>query len=202
MNKDLQKYMNTRYRGSIQPPVEQRGDSSLNVTVELRRNLLAMFNRYNIKSVFDSGCNDSQWGSTFSQRIEYQGGDIAMGLVAEAWCINPDKNIIVHDCTTDLYPKVDCVFIRDVTIHLTTEDQQRFFKNWLDSDIPWLVISHNPGIKVNTDLKYVTETLNARETNWCIAPWNWPLPTDVVLEPVAKTADGRQMGLWHRDQLI
>lgn len=199
MNKDLQRYMNTRYRGSIQLSNNQRGSSSLAETSQLRSDIMTMFKRHNIKSIFDSGCNDSCFGAVMSSEFEYHGGDIAMGLIAEAWEYNPGLDIIVHDCTTDPYPAVDCVFIRDVTIHLTTEDQMRFVQNWKTSNIPWLAVSHNTSIDTNTDLVYQNNKFGHRETNWQIAPWNWPAPIDSTIE--VDSIEHRQIALWHRDQI-
>lgn len=199
MNKDLQRYMNQRYRGSIQLPNNQRGASSLADTDNLRGALFEMFKRNNIKSIFDSGCNDSCFGATMANQIKYHGGDIAIGLIAEAWVYNPTLDIIVHDCTTDAFPPVDCVFIRDVTIHLSTADQQKFIHNWKNSEIPWLAISHNSSINANTDFAYQDNKFGHRETNWQISPWNWPTPIDFVLE--VNSNNDRQIALWHRDQI-
>lgn len=199
MNKDLQRYMNSRYRGSIQLPSNQRGSSSINETQQFRSDLVEMLKRNRIKSIFDSGCNDSYFGATMANEIEYHGGDIALGLIAEAWEYNPNLDIIVHDCTTDPYPAVDCVFIRDVTIHLSTEDQTRFIQNWKNSGIPWLAVSHNSSIDTNTDFTYQSNKFGHRETNWQLDPWNWPAPTDSVAE--VNSTKHRQIALWHRNQI-
>ena len=75
MNKTLQRYMNRSYRGSTQLPVTQRGASSLEQTDKLRIELINMFHRNNIKSIFDSGCNDSCFGAAMANQVEYHGGD-------------------------------------------------------------------------------------------------------------------------------
>ena len=44
-----------------QPPEHQRGMSSIAGTEQLRSNLMQLFKKYSIHSLFDAGCNDCAW---------------------------------------------------------------------------------------------------------------------------------------------
>jgi hypothetical protein len=203
MNNALQKFMSKFYRISIQPGIDDRGSSSLIGTQKLRDDILKLLEKYNIRSIFDGGCNDCKWASSLAQYIDYQGGDIAPGLIAEAWHWYPYLNINIHDVTTDPFPPVELVMIRDVAIHLNNQDKQRVIKNWLDSNIPFLLTTHNIDQEQNTDFDYADE-FPVSPVNWCLMPWNFPQPRDYITETVDQAenkAAGRVLALWHRDDI-
>ena len=53
MNKDLQRFMSRFYRQSIQPKNSDRGFSSYDGTQYLRDNIIKLFEKHSIQSVFD-----------------------------------------------------------------------------------------------------------------------------------------------------
>ena len=63
MNKDLQRFMNQFYRQSIQPKNSDRGFSSYDGTQYLRNNIIKLFEKHSIQSIFDAGCNDCGWAN-------------------------------------------------------------------------------------------------------------------------------------------
>ena len=200
MNKELQRYMNLTYRSDSQDTPALRGHSSPDHAATLRDPMINLFAQHNISSIFDSGCNDCHWSWLLSHYIKYQGGDISPGLISNAWFKYPDLNVDIHDCTTDPFPEVDCVLSRDVLIHLSLLDQQRFVNNWLNSNVPWLLTTHCSDVPCNDTFEYSNDLFNDAPINWCVAPWNWPAPRAVIAE-FNQVKLGRQLALWHRDDI-
>lgn len=174
------------------------GASSRAGTENLRNQMELLFKKYQIKSIFDAGCNDCNWMSLLSEYVEYHGGDISLGMVAQAWSDYPHLDISLHDVTTDPLPDVDLLFVRDVAIHLNNQDKKNLWENWINSNIPWILITHCKDSNINNDIQYDTIKFPFSEVNWEIAPWNFPAPTDVAHE---YSPGGRCMALWHRDHL-
>jgi len=173
------------------------GASSVAGTVKLRDQLVELFNRHHVKSIFDAGCNDCNWMSRVSEYVEYHGGDISLGLVSDTWQNHPGLDVILHDITTDPIPMVDLLFVRDVAIHLNNEDRLKLWENWFNSGIPWILITHNVDHGQNQDIEYSTQQFPFSFVNWQLDPWNFPSPIDSVYE---YEPGGRCMALWHRDQ--
>lgn len=200
MNLKLQRLFSLAYTPEQQAK-EDRLASSLEWTQKLRDELPELYARHNIQSMFDAGCNDCSWASRLCQTIEYHGGEISLPMVASVWRNFPMLDVILHDITTDTIPKVDVLFVRDVTIHLNTADKIRVLHNWIDSGIPWLLITHDEYEKENRDFDYDKEHFPLGWVNWELNPWNFPPPTDQIYE-VDRDESGRCMALWHRNQIL
>lgn len=198
MNSQLQKLFSIIYSPD-QTRNAVSGASSPAGTDNLRRNIAELFKKYNIKSIFDAGCNDCGWVSRLQDYlfIEYHGGDISLAMVADVWRRSPELDVQVHDATTDPFPKVDLLLVRDVAIHLNNQDKQKLWKNWFDSNIPWILITHNLEVSENFDFEYSEQPFPFSSANWNFSPWNFPTPVDLVSE---YGPNGRSLGLWHRDQ--
>jgi len=173
--------------------------STMQGTDYLRKNLPAFFKKHNITSIFDAGCCDCHWMSTLVENFKYQGGDISRNIVEHLQKHNPTLDIIWHDVTTDPLPAVDLLFVRDVAIHLIEEDKQRLISNWLSSGIPWILTTQDDRIE-NIDFKYNFSEFPESQVNWRVSPWNFPEPTDVLLE--SEQGNNRKLALWHRTQLL
>ena len=180
------------------PPKEStRGSSSIAGTQLLLQQLPDLFCKYNITSMFDAGSNDGVWAQIFCSFVNYSGGDINPHIVQFANSNYPNLQISEFDMLTDNFPLVDLIFVRDVSIHFTNHEKQLLLGNFVKSQVPWLMITQQPEIEFNHNIPIDLNIITA-ETNWCVAPWHFPEPTDSVYE---YSAGGRCMGLWHRDQL-
>lgn len=181
-------------------PVEQRGSSSIEGTALLCSQLPALFERYNIRKLFDAGSNDCAWQrETLAKMVEYYAGEhnpIMVDLARENY---PEINIIVHDMLRDPFPLVDCLFMRDVAIHLNNAEKRIMITNWLNSQTPWLLITQQLHCTENLDIVKHPDVFPFAHLNWQIDPWNFPEPTDQVLD---MPNGGRHMFLWHRDQIL
>ena len=177
--------------------VNDRGSSSVPGTEILRSQLPKLFEQYNIQSMFDAGCQDCEWAHLLSEFVEYHGGEIDPRLVEAAKSKHPDLDVVKFNILTDHFPYVDLLFVRDITIHFSNAEKKMFLKNFKNSNIPWLLITQLPDELINTDI--VPDILiQTTITNWCLLPWNWPMPTANVWE---FGPNGRSMSLWHREQI-
>jgi hypothetical protein len=75
--------------------------------------------------------------------------------------------------------------------------EQKLWQNWFDSNIPWILITHNLEVSENFDFEYGEQLFPFSSANWNLSPWNFPAPADLVSE---YGPNDRSMGLWHRDQ--
>jgi hypothetical protein len=198
MNNELMKLMSVYFDPSQQNLDKNRGGSDLLYMEKLIAELLVLFKKYNIVSMFDAGCNDCRIGTAISPPMIYSGGDISAAMVADSWKHRSHFDIKLHDVTSDPLPVVDVLFVKDVTIHLNNNDKRKIINNWLDSNIPWIMLTHDEFETNNNDFEYSTGFPLTR-VNWQLSPWNFPLPTECVYEVIDK---GRCMALWHRDHLV
>lgn len=175
----------------------QRGASSIEYTQKIFANLNDFFHRYNITSMFDAGCNDAAWINNLNLAVKYQGGDISSSIIRSNK--NHNLNLIEHDIRQDPIPPCDLLWIRDVMIHLKDQDRQCILKNWLTSNIPWIMMTQCDG-SINQDIVYDNK-IQCSETNWYAAPWNFPKGVDYIWEMCDVNLMGRKMELWHRDQI-
>lgn len=161
--------------------------------------LLSLFKKYNITSVFDSGCKDLHWMRYVDLKscgINYIGGDISEHMVKLAKKLFTDKLIIHHDCTSDPLPDVDLLLSSDVMIHLNNIDRTKFLKNFCSSNIQYLLMTDSGNSVINEDIVYGNEFPMSHVT-WCKEPWNFPLPLDYIDD---RPGDQR-LRLWNHEQL-
>jgi hypothetical protein len=204
MNLYLQKLFSTKYSPD-QTENSESGASSIEGTKDIRQGLENLFVQYNIKSIFDSGCNDCGWMSRVIDNIQvvYHGGDISLAMVAHVWRTRPELDVQVHDATSDPFLQVDLLLVRDVAIHLNNTDKKKLWKNWLDSNTPWILITHSPHYDQdnNRDFEYKNDDpfifINTN-VNWQVSPWCFPAPIDQIWE---YNPDGKCLALWHRTQI-
>lgn len=195
------------YRQDSVEPVDSRGFSSIEGTNHLCSQLPALFNKHNIVTMFDAGSNDCAWQmQTLAKMLRYSAGEHNPIMVELAKASNPDLDIVVHDIRKDSLPDVDVLFLRDVAIHLNNNDKQQMIRNWLRSDIPWIlmtqvdIIIEAEGVLFkNKDFEYNDFEFPFAEVNWKLPPWNFPEPTDFVTDLWPKSR--RYMALWHRSQI-
>lgn len=173
------------------------GASSQAGTVVLRKQMLDLFERHHIKSVFDAGCNDCNWMEIISKTVDYCGGDISAAMVNDVKTNYPNLKVFVHDITSDPVPDVDLLFVRDVAIHFNNNHKLAVWQNWYCSNVEWIMITHCPDQTINQDFQYQDDQFPFASANWQIDPWNFPSPIDAAYE---YNPEGRCMALWNRNQ--
>jgi hypothetical protein len=195
MNRQLQDIFSMFYNSNTAWKDNNSSGSSQECTKNLCSQLSGLFVKHNIKSMFDAGCNDGDWQNLWLDFVEYQGGDISPSVVARANKNFQKLKISLFDITSEIPPYADVLFLRHVTIHLSNQHKTSTIKNWLDSNIPWLLITHtNKNLIKNQDIEYGVPKLPFAETNWNLEPWNFPNSIDKIDDKYSV------MALWHRSQ--
>jgi hypothetical protein len=172
--------------------------------------LKKLLEKYNISSIFDSGCKDRYWIKFLdfdSINVKYIGGDISSHMVRLSKKLFPTLEILHHDCTTDQFPEVELVLSSDVLIHLNNVDRLKFLQNFLSSNIEYLLMSDS-GIHLteNIDANY-NDICPMAHVNWNCAPWHFPESLEFIQDTNLDDTDNfipRPSGLklWHRTQLV
>jgi len=181
-------------------PLSQRGSSSIEGTAVLRAQLSQLWQKYNVTKIFDAGSHDAAWQvQTIAKEVQYTAGEINPELVDLAHQHNPDLNIVQFDITVDALPDVDLLFVRDLTIHLSHIQKSQAVANWLNSNIAYLLVSHNPATNHNEEIDLTGSVFPFADVNWRLPPWSWPEPLETLWEI---GPNGRSMSLWHRSQIL
>jgi hypothetical protein len=179
---------------SAPPPVEQRGSSSIAGTEFLRSQLPALFDKYKICSLFDAGAGDCAWQAvTMIHLVDYCAGEANLNLVTQGKNNFPDLNLCVHDLVQDPLPCVNLLFVRDVAIHLSNNQKKSMLSNWIQSEIPWILMTQLEYVVENTDIDLSKDQFPFAGINWKLPPWNFPEPVDQILEMPLRILDDKYL---------
>ncbi len=113
-------------------------------TINIRKEIITLIKRYNVESILDAPCGDFNWiKSILNKNLNYIGGDIVKNLIDinNNNYKNENINFIPLDITMDKLPKVDLMICRDCLIHLSFKNIGLFFKNFINSDIKYLLLT-------------------------------------------------------------
>ena len=113
-------------------------------TINIRKELTNLIKEYNIESILDAPCGDFNWiQSILNKNLKYIGGDIVKKLIDKNNNIYKDENInfISLDITTDKLPQVDLMICRDCLIHLSFNNINLFFENFVNSNIKFILLT-------------------------------------------------------------
>lgn len=186
-----------KVRGALWKDHKCGSGSLLEHTVNIREALPQLVSKFNIKSILDAPCGDFSWMSTvqFSSDIKYIGGDIVGRMIDENRAKYPQTEFIKLDIVHNALPTVDLLFCRDLLIHLPNESVKQIFRNVVNSDIKYVLVScgHNPK---NDDIDFGKH----REVNLRSAPFSFPEPLYTIDDSCRDAV--RDMLLWERDQLV
>ena len=132
--------------------------SSLRSTENIRINLPKIIKKFDIKNLFDAPCGDFNWMPQVLQRvnINYIGGDIVEDLIISNKK-NEKENIkfIQLDIIKDKLPASDLMICRDCLFHFSYEDIFLFLKNYLRSDIKYILLTSH----LNTKNKFKNKNI-------------------------------------------
>ena len=116
--------------------------SSLKETETLRRELIGLFEQFNIRSVLDAPCGDFNWFREMELNLEsYTGVDIVPELISELHANFSDnkRRFIALDILKDELPKADLILCRDCFIHLSFKHISRAINNFKLSGAKYLL---------------------------------------------------------------
>ena len=120
--------------------------SSLRTTKNIRFHLPKIFEKFNIKKLFDAPCGDFNWMRNVlkSVEIDYLGSDIVKDLIASNKKYESDKiKFSKLDIRVDNLPASDLMICRDCLFHFSYEDIFLFLNNFISSDIKYILLTSN-----------------------------------------------------------
>jgi hypothetical protein len=178
--------------------------STLKYTENLRKELPGLFKKYSITSLFDAPCGDLNWMILLLAKVNitYIGGDIVSELI-ESHNLkykNANTNFIHIDLTKDKFPKVDLMICRDCLFHLSYRDTELVLKNFIKSNISYLLTTTH----TNTDnfKNKDISTGSYRKIDLFLPPYSFDrLPIEEIKDWIYPDPE-RKMCLWSRDQII
>ncbi len=119
--------------------------STYNATRNIRVHLPKILEKFKIKKLFDAACGDFNWMSQVVKNLEinYLGADIVKELIL----INKKKyenhkiKFSHLDVRFDKLPDADLMLCRDCLFHFSDKDVFLFLKNFLSSNIDYLLLT-------------------------------------------------------------
>ena len=149
--------------------------SSLKSTENIRFHLPKIFQKFNIKKLFDAPCGDFNWifHVLKSVEIDYLGSDIVKDLIVSNKKYENDKiKFSKLDIRVDKLPASDLMICRDCLFHFSYEDIFLFLNNFLSSDIKYILLTSN----LNTEHKFENKDIitgDFREIDLFSKPFNF-----------------------------
>lgn len=122
------------------------GGSGLIYTESLRSQLPAFFKKWNITSIFDASCGEFTWMQAVDLTgIKYIGGEIVADKIARNKIKWPQHTWLEFDILTDTFPEADMWMCRDTLFHFPLFYLQKALRNFVNSNIKYLLTSSHPG---------------------------------------------------------
>lgn len=177
--------------------------STLAYTENLRKELPILFKKYNIENVLDAPCGDFNWFKDIvaTQNINYTGGDIVSSLIDKNNSMYKSDNINFEllDITKDPLPDADLMVCRDCLFHLSNEDIKKFFVNFINSNINYLLTTTH--VNLDEFKNYDIESGKFRKIDLFSDPFS--LPKDVLysIDDWIEGFPPRKMVLFSKNQI-
>lgn len=174
--------------------------ASFAYTEAIRKELPALFKKYNISSILDIGCGDFNWMKhIISDEITYIGVDVVKQIVDDNNAKYKTKNIsFIHaDCSCDSLPQVDLVMCRDIFPYVPYKYAFRMIKNILSSGSKYVLFTSY------SDPQRENRNLPKSETggNYCLnilkKPFFLMKPLFSINEQYSIPTADKSLGLWH-----
>lgn len=176
--------------------------SDLIQTQQIREALPVLLKSLGARSMLDIPCGDYYWMQHVDLPVAYIGADIVQEVVK----VNNEKysdnqHIFMSlDVCTDVLPKVDLIFARDLLVHLSYNDIRRALQNMKKSGSTWLLTTTFTGRDSNTDIT----TGDWRTLNLQVTPFNFPQPVKIINEGCTQfnnDYNDKSLGLWKLEDL-
>ncbi len=182
INKDVQEKFYTIYKTNHwrdKDSVSGTG-SNLEQTRVLISKLPQIIEKYEVTSFLDIPCGDFFWMSrvNFPETVKYIGAEIVSEIINKNKEKYSNTDFRVLDIINSSLPKVVMVFVRDCLVHLPYSEIFKAIKNIKSSGSILLVTTNFMERGENTDIKLG----DWRPLNFMKAPFNFPNPTETILE--------------------
>ena len=185
MNKKIDKYLLDRFSNvfaqklwgdneSLSGP-GSRNDSPLVVTAISA--IEFVIENYNVHSISDIPCGDFNWFKAISEKyssIDYVGFDIVAALVENNRARYPRMKFEQFDIVSDIPPKSDLIFSKELLIHLTNNDIKAAISNMKTSGSQYFLASNSFGVE-NIEISENAFGYG-RPIDLCRSPFSLPAP--------------------------
>jgi len=180
------------------------GGATIEHTKNLRNQLPVLFNKFNISTVLDAPCGDFNWMKEvkINSNINYIGCDIVPDIIKKNNELYRKQNINfeILDITKDKLPKVDLMINRAVLFHFPYSYISLFFKNFINSNIPYLLTTTH----VNNN-NFENKNINLGDfflIDLFSSPFNLDKNPLYTIDDYIKNHYPMQMVLFSREQII
>ena len=174
--------------------------STLEYTENIRKELPLLFRDLGVKSILHAPCGDYHWFRYVDRdsSVRYQGADIVEALIKKNRTAygNQNTSFSALDIRTDRLPKSDLWLCRDALFHFSNMDIFLTIKNFLDSDIPYLLTSSHTDCEKNIDIP----TGSFRLLNLEKAPFSFCKP-ERTIDDWVEGFPVRKLCLWKKEDL-
>ena len=154
--------------------------SNLKQTIEIRRILPEVFNKFHIKRVLDLPCGDFNWMKEVDLNgTKYWGADIVTDVVGHNTksYSSANRKFAWADITSTRLGEFDLVFCRDCMVHLSDDDVKKAIYNIKKSGSKYLMTTTFTD-RTNRDI----ETGGWRPINLQDLPFQFPSPLKIYNE--------------------
>lgn len=173
-------------------------------TEHLRKELPALLEILEIRSLLDLPCGDFHWMKDvrLPEGLAYIGGDIVEQLVERnrSQYGSAARQFRTIDLMRDPLPVADLILCRDALVHFSYSDIFRALANFRRSGAEYLLTTHFSGDRTNHDIR----TGQWRPLNLMKAPFHLPPPMLVIDERCTEGNGGYRdkcMALWRLKDL-
>ncbi|MGA8596434.1 MAG: class I SAM-dependent methyltransferase [Bryobacteraceae bacterium] len=175
--------------------------STLAYTTTLRRHLTKLLVGLDVKTLLDAPCGDFNWMShvPFPKGMHYIGADIVPDLIAALtakYGNKPNHDFRVIDVAHEPLPSADLWLCRDLLAHLRHADGLGVIRNFVASDIPYLLMKTYDFVAVNSDAR----PGGFRYVNLRRPPFRLGRPRIRIWDFMVPNPPG-YLGLWSHDDI-
>jgi SAM-dependent methyltransferase len=175
--------------------------STIAATLNIRKEIPQIINRFGVKSILDAPCGDYNWFRLIGREkgLSYVGGDIVEALVThnQEKFGNDHTRFLCLDIRHDELPNADLWICRDCLGHLSDNDVFKVIRNFHNSDAKYFLASTCVKCKKNLDIP----TGSGRDLYLELPPFSFCKP---ILYINDYSFEGKQLALalWERRQLV
>ncbi|WP_277487383.1 class I SAM-dependent methyltransferase [Catalinimonas alkaloidigena] len=190
-------YEQNTWNISTQESVSGEG-STTEQTQALKKDLPRLLRQFNVHSMLDLPCGDFHWMQELKlEGIHYTGADIVSELVQKNQRLYGcnHREFTLMDLINDPLPQVDLIFCRDCLVHFSHQDVSSALTNIKASGSTYLMMTHFPLEDHNKDII----TGGWRPANFCLPPFNLPLPLELLNEQCSEMEGAfhdKSMAVW------
>ncbi len=172
--------------------------STAKQTRELRRSLPVLLDQFQVRSLLDAGCGDSDLIVSIADGLDlYIGVDLLEEVIRcniERLAYRPMMTFCVADIARDKLPRCDAVLCREVLEYCTQSEQALILRNIARSGAKFLIAPFSATAGNSGDPAKVSPSLDLTAD-----PHRLPMPEAVVADSAGKSLGLWSIGSWSGD---